>query len=84
MFGLSQFSKQLSQVERVDGDGRGLYLMKNAMDSVSFQRGGAEVHMRKAGRKQETPAWRAPNGASGPLLSRPSPGVRVVELYERP
>jgi serine/threonine-protein kinase RsbW len=64
--------------------GRGLYLMKNAMDSISFQRGGAEVHMRKAGRKQETPAWRAPNGEAGPLVSRPTPGVRVVELHERP
>jgi hypothetical protein len=55
-------------------------LMKNAMDSVSFQRGGAEVHMRKAGRKQETPAWRAPNGASGPLVSRPSRGS-VLSSY---
>jgi serine/threonine-protein kinase RsbW len=28
--------------------GRGIYLMKWAMDEVSFQRGGTEVHMRKA------------------------------------
>ena len=27
--------------------GRGIYLMKRAMDEVSFERGGAEVHMRK-------------------------------------
>lgn len=27
--------------------GRGIYLMKRAMDEVSFERGGTEVHMRK-------------------------------------
>jgi serine/threonine-protein kinase RsbW len=27
--------------------GRGIYLMKSAMDEVSFDRGGSEVHMRK-------------------------------------
>jgi serine/threonine-protein kinase RsbW len=27
--------------------GRGIYLMKSAMDEVSFERGGSEVHMRK-------------------------------------
>jgi serine/threonine-protein kinase RsbW len=64
--------------------GRGIHLMKISMDSISFRRGGAEVHMRKAGRKQETPAWRPHNEAARPLMSRPSPGVRVVELHERP
>jgi anti-sigma regulatory factor (Ser/Thr protein kinase) len=64
--------------------GRGIHLMKTAMDEVSFARGGTEVHMRKAGRKRETPAWRPHNEAARPLVRRPSPGVRVVELYERP
>jgi anti-sigma regulatory factor (Ser/Thr protein kinase) len=63
--------------------GRGIHLMKTAMDEVSFARGGTEVHMRKGGRKQETPAWRPHNEAARPLVSRPSPGVRVVELHGR-
>ncbi|MGB2900265.1 MAG: ATP-binding protein [Candidatus Acidiferrum sp.] len=34
--------------------GRGIHLMKLAMDEVSFERGGTEVHMRKKlGREQE-------------------------------
>jgi serine/threonine-protein kinase RsbW len=63
--------------------GRGIHLMKVAMDEVSFARGGTEVHMRKAGRKRESPAWRSHHGAAKPLVSRPSPGVRVVQLHER-
>ena len=35
--------------------GRGIHLMKLAMDEVSFERGGTEVHMRKKlGREQRT------------------------------
>jgi serine/threonine-protein kinase RsbW len=35
-------------VERLEADhGRGIHLMKLAMDEVSFERGGSEVHMRK-------------------------------------
>ena len=35
-------------VERLEEEhGRGLHLMKLAMDEVSFERGGSEVHMRK-------------------------------------
>jgi serine/threonine-protein kinase RsbW len=35
--------------------GRGIHLMKLAMDEVSFERGGTEVHMRKkAGHEQRT------------------------------
>ena len=37
-------------VERLESDhgrGRGIHLMKLAMDEVSFERGGTEVHMRK-------------------------------------
>jgi serine/threonine-protein kinase RsbW len=32
--------------------GRGIHLMRLAMDEVSFERGGTEVHMRKGRRKQ--------------------------------
>jgi anti-sigma regulatory factor (Ser/Thr protein kinase) len=39
--------------------GRGIHLMKLAMDEVSFERQGTEVRMRKAsGPKREIPAWR--------------------------
>ena len=35
-------------VEKLEADhGRGIHLMKLAMDEVSFERGGTEVHMRK-------------------------------------
>jgi serine/threonine-protein kinase RsbW len=34
-------------VERLEEQGRGVHLMKLAMDEVSFRRGGSEVHMRK-------------------------------------
>jgi anti-sigma regulatory factor (Ser/Thr protein kinase) len=35
--------------------GRGIHLMKLAMDEISFEREGTEVQMRRAGRKQEPP-----------------------------
>ena len=63
--------------------GRGIHLMKLAMDEISFEHGGAEVHMRKAGRKQEAPAWHPHDRVAQRLVSRPSPGVRVVELRRR-
>ena len=38
----------LSAAEKLEAEhGRGIYLMKSAMDEVSFERGGSEVHMRK-------------------------------------
>jgi serine/threonine-protein kinase RsbW len=38
--------------ENIGADhGRGIWLMKSAMDEVSFERGGTEVHMRKAVRR---------------------------------
>jgi len=64
--------------------GRGLHLMKLAMDEISFEREGTEVRIRKAGRKQETPAWRPHDRVARRLVSRPSPGVRVVKLRRRP
>ena len=64
--------------------GRGIHLMKLAMDEVSFERQGTEVRMRKAsGPKQEIPAWRPPDRIARRLVSRPSPGVRVFELRQR-
>jgi anti-sigma regulatory factor (Ser/Thr protein kinase) len=61
--------------------GRGIHLMKLAMDEVSFERGGTQVHMHKGlARKQETPAWRPHERVTRMLVSRPSPGVRVAEL----
>lgn|GEM_PF-207747 len=63
--------------------GRGIHLMKLAMDEISFEREGTEVQMHKAGRKQETPAWRPHDRVARRLVSRPSPGVRVVELRPR-
>ena len=64
--------------------GRGIHLMKLAMDDVSFERRGTEVRMRKAsGPKQEMPAWRPHDRIARRLVSRPSPGVRVFELRQR-
>jgi serine/threonine-protein kinase RsbW len=64
--------------------GRGIHLMKLAMDEVSFERQGTEVRMRKAsGPKQEIPAWRPYKRIARRLVNRPSPGVRVFELRER-
>ena len=65
--------------------GRGIHLMKLAMDEVSFERQGTEVHMRKAsGPKHGMPAWRPHDRMARRLVSRPSPGVRVLELRQRP
>ena len=64
--------------------GRGIHLMKLAMDEVSFERHGTEVRMRKAsGPKREIPAWRPHDRIARRLVSRPSPGVRVFELRQR-
>jgi anti-sigma regulatory factor (Ser/Thr protein kinase) len=64
--------------------GRGIHLMKLAMDEVSFERGGTEVQMRKASSpKHEMPAWRPHNRIARRLVSRPSPGVRVFDLRQR-
>jgi len=64
--------------------GRGIHLMKLAVDDVSFERGGTEVHMHKASRpKHEMPAWRPHDRIARRQVSRPSPGVRVFELRQR-
>jgi anti-sigma regulatory factor (Ser/Thr protein kinase) len=64
--------------------GRGIHLMKLAMDEVSFERGGTEVHIRKeSGPKREIPAWRPHDRIARRLVRRPSTGVRVLELRWR-
>jgi len=61
--------------------GRGIHLMKMAVDEVSFQRGGREVHIRKkSGNEQETPVRRIQKQMTRRLVRRPWPGVRAVEL----
>jgi serine/threonine-protein kinase RsbW len=61
--------------------GRGIHLMKLAMDEVSFERGGTEVHIRKeSGNQQKTPAQRIQRRIVRRLVLRPWPGVRAVEL----
>ena len=55
--------------------GRGIHLMKLAMDEVSFAHGGTEVRMRKSlWPKQEMPAWCPHDRIARRLVSRPSPG----------
>ena len=73
-------------VENLNSEhGRGIHLMKLAMDEISFERQGTEVRMRKAsGPRQEIPAWRPHDRIARRLVSRPSPGVRVLGLRQRP
>jgi serine/threonine-protein kinase RsbW len=61
--------------------GRGIHLMKLAMDEVSFERGGTEVHIRKQSEnEQKTPAQRIQYRLVRRLVIRPWPGVRAVEF----
>src|SRR6267378_5533754 len=73
-------------VENLNSEhGRGIHLMNLAMDEVSFERQGTEVRMRKASApRQEIPAWRPHDRIARRLISRPSPGVRVLGLRQRP
>ncbi len=72
-------------VENLNSEhGRGIHLMKLAMDEVSFERQGTEVHMHKASEpKHEMPAWRPHDRIARRLVSRPSLGFRVFELRKR-
>ena len=69
-------------VENLEAEhGRGIHLMKLAMDEVSFGRGGTEVHIRKeSGNEQKTPAKRIQRRIVRRLVMRPWAGVRAVEL----
>jgi serine/threonine-protein kinase RsbW len=60
--------------------GRGIHLMKLAVDEVSFERGGTEVHIRKESENEsKTPGQRQKRIARR-LVRKPWPGVRAVEL----
>jgi anti-sigma regulatory factor (Ser/Thr protein kinase) len=69
-------------VENLEAEhGRGIHLMKLAMDEVSFARGGTEVHIRKeSGNEHKTPAKRIQKRIVRRLVMRPWAGVRAVEL----
>jgi serine/threonine-protein kinase RsbW len=69
-------------VENLEAEhGRGIHLMKLAVDEVSFRRGGTEVHIRKNSRnEQETHASRIQKRIVRRSVRRPWPGVRAVEL----
>ena len=61
--------------------GRGIHLMKLAMDEVSFERGGTEVHIRRqSGTEQMALAQRSHNRIVRRSVRRPWPGARAVEL----
>jgi anti-sigma regulatory factor (Ser/Thr protein kinase) len=65
--------------------GRGIHLMKLAMDEVSFERGGTEVRMRKeSGIEQKKPVQRTQNRHVWRLVIRPWPSVRAVDLGRHP
>lgn len=72
-------------LENLDAEhGRGIHLMKLAMDEISFIRDGTEVHMHKAGPKQQTLASCPHDRVARRLISKFSPGVRIVDLHPRP
>jgi serine/threonine-protein kinase RsbW len=61
--------------------GRGIHMMKSAVDEVSFARGGTEVHLRKKSENEEkTIAQRIEKRMARRLVRRPWPGVRAVEF----
>jgi anti-sigma regulatory factor (Ser/Thr protein kinase) len=61
--------------------GRGIHLMKWAMDEVSFKRGGSEVHIHKeSGNQQKTAPQHIQKRIVRRLVIRPWRGVRAVEL----
>jgi anti-sigma regulatory factor (Ser/Thr protein kinase) len=69
-------------VENLDAEhGRGIHLMKLAMDEVCFERGGTEVHIRKeSGNEPKTPGQRIQKRTVRRIVRKPWPGVRAVEL----
>ncbi len=61
--------------------GRGIHLMKMAMDEVSFQGGGTEVHIWKQPTNElGISAQRIKNRIVRRLVTRPWPSVRAIEL----
>jgi serine/threonine-protein kinase RsbW len=70
-------------VERLEKEhGRGIHLMKLAMDEVSFERGGSEVHMRKEPARDLTAELRANNASANHTQGNNSQkAVSVVEMH---
>ena len=70
-------------VERLEKEhGRGIHLMKLAMDEVSFERGGSEVHMRKGPARDLTAELRANNASSNHTQGNNSQkAVSAVEMH---
>jgi serine/threonine-protein kinase RsbW len=63
--------------------GRGIHLMKMAMDEVSFQGGGTEVHIWKhPTNEQGISPQRIKNRIVRRLVTRPWPSVRAIELSQ--
>jgi len=61
--------------------GRGIHLMKFAVDEVSFERGGTEVHIRKkSGNEQQSPVQPLQKRMARRVVRRPWPRVRAIEL----
>jgi serine/threonine-protein kinase RsbW len=69
-------------VENLEAEhGRGIHLMKVAVDEVSFKRGGTEVHIRKkSGNEEAARATRIQKRIVWRSIKKPWPGVRAVEL----
>ena len=62
--------------------GRGIHLMRLAMDEISFGRNGTEVYMRKqSGSEQAIPAGYIHNRVVRRPERIPGTGVRVVDLH---
>jgi serine/threonine-protein kinase RsbW len=70
-------------VERLEKEhGRGIHLMKLAMDEVSFERGGSEVHMRKEPARDFTAELRANNASANHTQGDNSQkAVSAVEMH---
>lgn len=62
--------------------GRGIHLMRLAMDEISFGKNGTEVYMRKqSGSEQGMPAGYIHNRVVRRPERNPGPGVRIVDLH---
>src|SRR5216684_5053855 len=73
-------------VERLEAEhGRGIHLMKLAMDEVSFERGGTEVHMRKRPARWPRTELRSGNEtAYGSPLNGIERGAFLANMHTHP
>jgi serine/threonine-protein kinase RsbW len=66
-------------IENLEAEhGRGIHLMKLAMDEISFHRGGTEVHMRKASAREQ---GRIPGRSEASIV--PAKKMNPVRAQER-